>query len=68
MATVTWQDLVDRARRRKGYSPLLENLEEYKKGFRYYIKNFGSRYKDASKEKAVDRIADLINQNLKRNN
>ena len=68
MALITWQDLAERAERRRGPSPFLENPKEFRKGFDYYIKHFAARYRNLPKDQQLQNFSDLINQNLKANN
>ena len=74
MALITWQDLLDRASRTTGESPIIANSIEYKKAFDYYINKWRSgdthqkiQYKNLPKKAQLSRIINLIQLNLKAN-
>ena len=47
---------------------LANNRAEYKKAFDFYIKRSGDYYKNMPQEEQLQKIADLVNLNLKKNN
>ena len=67
---VTWQDMLDRGDRTPGgvRGNLANNKAEYKKAFDFYIKRSGDYYKNMPQEEQLQKIADLVNLNLKKNN
>ena len=71
MAVVTWQDMVDRANSnfmgRSG--AVIQNPVEAKKAYTYYVNKpeNANRYKKLPKAAVLERLAGLINLNLRKN-
>ena len=71
MALITWQDMLERAKRPQSIGQpgaLITNRAEFKKGFDFFIEKWASRYKHLSKDQQFKRLSDLINPNINKNN